>query len=206
MIGCVQTKLLLVLCILTFMVGLSGPALAQQGPPGNDKIHAFPNRGKIGPCDVPPVWGKKFPGADRFVAVLDGAAYCDQETGLVWEGTPDTVLNWSEAIAHCADREVGGRKGWSLPMREQLASLVDTNSALCNGGGPCLPDGHPFQNVQSLFYWSATTFASDPTLAGAVNFLNGDVIGVLRIPEVGGHVWCARGGQVFDGNTHNTLH
>ena len=191
------------------MVGLSGPALAQQGRPGNDKIHTFPNHGKTGPCDVPPVWGKKFPGADRFVAVLDGAAYCDQETGLVWDSTPvnaGTTFGWGEAIAHCATREVGDRKGWALPMREQLASLVDTNSALCNGGGPCLPDGHPFQNVEPLPYWSATVAASSPSAAWEVNFVNGSLGAISDKFMTNYHAWCVRGGQSFDGNTHNTLH
>jgi hypothetical protein len=154
----------------------------------NDKIKAFPRHGKTGPCDMPPVWGKKFPGANRFVAVLDGAAYCDQETGLVWERSPAGVFDWIMAIAHCANREVGGRKGWSLPMREQLASLVDTNSVLCIGGGLCLSDGHPFQKVQSASYWSATTTAGSPTFAWVVNFFFGGVL--VRNLGGTGHAWC----------------
>lgn len=160
----------------------------------NDTIQAFPGPGATGPCDVPPAGGKKFSGADRFVAVLYGVAYCDQETGLVWEVSPaGGFFDWAGAISHCATREVGGRKGWALPMREQLASLVETNSFLCTGGGLCLPDGHPFQNVQSANYWSASTTAGSPTFAWLVNFFLGGVL-VVKL-DGKGHAWCVRGGQ-----------
>lgn len=75
-------------------------------------------------------------------------------------------------------------------MREQLASLVDTNSVLCIGGGLCLPDGHPFQNVQSASYWSATTTAGSPTFAWVVNFFFGGVL-VMNL-DGKGHAWCVR--------------
>jgi hypothetical protein len=85
---------------------------------------------------------------------------------------------------------VGGRKGWALPLREQLATLVDTQSALFTGGGLCLPDGHPFSDVQSA-YWSATTGAVAPTLAWFVDFSNGNVLNGNK--DGVGHAWCARG-------------
>jgi len=82
-------------------------------------------------------------------------------------------------------------------MREQLASLVDTNSGLCTGGGLCLPDGHPFQNVQSANYWSASTTAGSPTFAWLVNFFFGSVL-VIKL-DGNGLAWCARSGQSYDG-------
>ena len=163
-----------------------------------DKVHAFSRRGRSGPCDVPSVGGKKFPDGDRFVTVLNGGAYCDQETGLVWEGTPRAgYFGWAGAISHCTTREVGGWKGWSLPMREQLASLLDINSVLCIGGGLCLPDGHPFQNVQAASYWSASTTAGSPTFAWLVNFFFGGVL-VMNL-DGNGLAWCVRGGQSYEG-------
>ncbi len=166
-----------------------------------------------GPCEVPPVWGKMFDGADRFVAVLDGAAYCDKETGLVWEAAPAVIggpnnngfQTWDVAIIICSRREVvAGRKGWALPLREQLASLMDRQSALCTGGGPCLPDDHPFSDVQSAAYWSATTVETNAANAWGVNFDAGSVSPGSKASIVG-RAWCVRGGQVFDGNTHDTF-
>ena len=156
---------------------------------------------------VPP-WSQIIPAAQRFVLVMGDAAVLDKETGLVWERSPDvTHWKWTDALAHCANREVGGRKGWHLPLREQLLSLVDTTGT----SGLALPDGHPFLNVQPSFpyYYSATTHAFDPTVAWGVAFdiSSGGATGFIKdnfalLP----YAWCARGGQAFDGNTHNTLH
>ncbi len=145
--------------------------------------------------------------SDRFTCLWpdgDGqpTAVRDNETGLVWEQSPDPnpQANWQEAIRHCAGREVAGRKGWSLPMREQLASLVDTTSQSCTNDNICLPDGHPFDpaGVQSAFYWSASSDALLPTNAWFVLVVSGNV----RTSNKGNgilHAWCVRGGQVYDG-------
>jgi len=157
-----------------------------------DTLYAFPGLGRTRPCDVP------FPGADRFVGVLNGGAYCDQKTGLVWERSPaGGFFGWAKAVNHCATLQVGGWKGWSLPMREQLASLVDINSVLCLGGGLCLPDNHPFQNVQSAGYWSASTTVGSPTFAWIVNFFFGSAL-VMNL-DANGLAWCVRDGQSSDG-------
>jgi hypothetical protein len=63
---------------------------------------------------------------------------------------------------------------------------------------PTLPTGHPFTNVQSNFYWSATTRAVNTSDALGVSFIDGLV-------NIGGgktnvyFVWCVRGGQGIDG-------
>ncbi|MCA9423091.1 MAG: DUF1566 domain-containing protein [Nitrospira sp.] len=132
--------------------------------------------------------------SDRFTCLFGDTVVRDNETGLVWERDPDTgVRTWIHAISHCARREVGGRKGFHLPMLEQLATLVDSSNS-----DPTLPTGHPFLNVQSAEYWSATTDAGDPADAWVVGFgsgsmdVKGKANGVI-------HAWCARGGQAYDG-------
>jgi len=160
-----------------------------------DKIDTLSRLTMTDSCAVPPIWMKKFLGTSRFVAILNGAAYCDQETGIVWETSPSGgSFDWVRAITHCATREIGARKGWSLPSREQLASLVDTNSGLCTGGGLCLPETHPFQNVQSANYWSATTTAGSPTFAWVVNFFFGSSLVINWNGD--GLAWCMRGGEL----------
>jgi len=135
---------------------------------------------------------------------LNGGAYCDQKTGLVWERFPaGGFFDWAKAVNHCATLQVGAWKGWSLPMREQLASLVDINSVLCRGGGLCLPDGHPFQNVQSAGYWSASTTVGTPTFAWMVNFSFGSAL-VMNL-HANGLAWCVRDGQPSDGQDLATI-
>ena len=129
----------------------------------------------------------------RWVKVWDGAAYCDRETGLVWDGEPvDAVDDWPSAPLRCINRIVGGttgQKGWRLPAIPELASLVDTSSSTCPG--LCLPDGHPFKNVKSARYWSASTQAGDPTDVWDVNLSNGDVVATFM--GVAARWWCVRG-------------
>ena len=51
----------------------------------------------------------------------------------------------------------------------------------------------------------ATTVVDDPTSAWFVTF-SGGIVGNANKVSSGFRAWCVRGGQVFDGNTHDTLH
>jgi uncharacterized protein DUF1566 len=197
-----QTRRTLTLgCFVATMMGIgAGPAQAvtSAGP-----YYAEPSWDQKLQCDTQAT-------CPRFIVLSNwsSAAVLDRETGLVWERSPDaTPRTWIQAISDCAGREVGGRKGWHLPMQEQLATLVDTTGTGVDviGNPVKLPDGHPFQNVRSALYWSATTDADAPTLAWFVFFGNGNA-GTSVVKTNGNPVWCVRGGQSFDGNTHSTLH
>jgi hypothetical protein len=145
----------------------------------------------------PPSWDTQINSSGRFKVLGDfgNAAVLDRETGVVWEQSPDTnTRSWFDALNHCYQRTVGGRKGWRLPTIEELASLIDPNNP---GGNPDLPPGHPFSNVQSSGYWSATTYAAVTNNAWLVDFPDGAVLiaGKAATP----FVWCVRGGQGIDG-------
>ena len=123
----------------------------------------------------PPSWDKVINGQGRFKVLngFNGAAVLDKETGLVWEQSPSTTSRtWTTAITECYNKNVGGRKGWRLPTVEELASLVDPSNPT---GNPDLPPGNPFDDVLSIFYWSATTDAVDTSDARGVNFAGGNV-------------------------------
>jgi hypothetical protein len=63
-------------------------------------------------------WSTKLPSPSRFtvLSAFGDAAVRDDETGLVWETTLETTeLSWTDACTACADKDVGGRKGWRLP-------------------------------------------------------------------------------------------
>jgi len=142
--------------------------------------------------EIPPTWSQTIAGAERFELVLGGAGVLDKETGLVWEQSPSTsTYTWLSAISHCAALNVGARKGWHLPTIEQLASLVDSSQS-----NPSLPSGHPFSNVQSNGYWSATTYAGSTASAWRVYFYNGIVDVLAKTFDY--YAWCVRGGQSHD--------
>ena len=155
----------------------------------------------------PPFWDDQVNNTGRFKVLSEfgGAAVFDKETGLVWEKSPGDTdgdgdvdtnddLTWANARSHCANKNVGGRKGWRLPSFAELASLVDPNNP---GGDPDLPPGHPFLNVQSSLYWSATTSAVSTGTAWVVDFNDGNV-GTNDKTTPQGFVWCVRGGMNAD--------
>ena len=138
-------------------------------------------------------WDQVLPAAQRFVILpaFNSDAVLDKETGLIWEKSPATTAgNSSNARSTCANKAVGGRKGWRLPSMPELASLVDPSVA---SPGPTLPQGHPFLNIQPSNYWSASAHVENPTLTWGVGFGNGSVLGVSK--SFDNRVWCVRGGM-----------
>jgi len=148
-------------------------------------------------ADLLTTWDTVIIGATRFRVLVgfNNAAVLDRETGLVWERSPDTgTRDWLSAHRFCIDRSVGigNRKGWRLPTVQEIVSLVDPTR-----NPPSLPVGHPFTNVQPDFYWSATTFGENPSLAWGAGFEN-------DLTEPGARfttkttarlVWCVRSGH-----------
>lgn len=125
----------------------------------------------------------------KVLAGFNNEAVLDQETGLVWERSPDTT-EYSYGAGHfrCNDQAVGNREGWRLPTVQELKSLVDRTQA-----NPSLPSGHPFSNVQSDWYWSATHMALDPAGGSwVVNFGDGGSSTFGKTTT--NFVWCVRSG------------
>lgn len=116
----------------------------------------------------------------RFTLVMGGEAVKDNKTGLLWEQSPDLIHDtWSESV--------GGQKGWRAPSVEELKSLIDSSQT-----DPALPEGHPFSNIKSEIYWTATPSKSDDIVAWQVSFFTGEPVtdqksGTRRI-------WCVLGG------------
>jgi len=138
-------------------------------------------------------WDQALPAAQRFVILMafNSDAVLDKETGLVWERSPQTTaVSSSNVRLTCANKAVGGRKGWRLPSLSELASLVDPSVA---SPGPTLPSGHPFLNVQSTNYWSASAHAENPALMWGVGFNNGAALSLSKSFDQ--RAWCVRGGM-----------
>jgi hypothetical protein len=169
-------KSVLGLWAMSICLGVSAPAQADA----------------VGPYYATPSWDQTLPAATRFIVLSNfaSAAVLDRETGLVWEHSPSTSsFDWLNASFHCIDLNAGGRTGWRLPTVQELLSLVDRSVS----PGPTLPSGHPFTNVQSAVYWSASTAASNTDLAWGVSFVKGGLGSVGKSLSV--FVWCVRGGQ-----------
>jgi Protein of unknown function (DUF1566) len=148
-----------------------------------------------GPYYANPAWDQKLPASTRFVVLLDWnkEAVLDRETGLVWERSPQTIVEtWTVARFTCTNKTVGNRKGWRLPSIPELASLIDPTQS-----NPALPLLHPF-NVLSANYWSATSDANGPLVgAWVMNLGNGGgfLVSKTFVPPISLQVLCVRGGM-----------
>jgi len=117
----------------------------------------------------------------------------DKETGLIWARDANLAgltKQWQDAIDYCSSVPLGHRKGWRLPTREELSSLIDTSQL-----DPAVPSDHPFINVQSNVYWSSTTHETDSTFAWYVSMNAGVVISFDKTAYC--YVWPVRGGNGY---------
>lgn len=154
------------------------------------------------PATAPPVkeellagvirnWDKALPASQRFVilSAFNNDAVLDKNTGLVWEKSPQTTTTtWNVARTTCANKAVGGQKGWRLPSPAELRSLV---GPFVDSPGPTLPPGHPFLNVQSASYWSVVPDADLPSYARYADVFLGNVLSLFK--SFSFPVWCVRG-------------
>ncbi len=109
---------------------------------------------------------------ERFSLVHDGEAVKDEQTGLLWEQSPDLIHDvWSASVARCATKTVAGQKAWRAPSVEELKSLIDLDQQ-----DPALPPKHPFANIKSEIFWTATPSPTDDIVAWQVSFFSGQAV------------------------------
>jgi hypothetical protein len=108
----------------------------------------------------------------RFTLVLNGAGVRDARTGLIWEQEPDREHDvWGRSNERCTTKTVGGQSGWRGPTVDELKTLIDPTQH-----DPALPAGHPFSNIKSEIYWTATPDPKDDILAWQVSFFSGEPV------------------------------
>lgn len=137
------------------------------------------------------------PPSPRFIDNGNGTI-TDNLTGLIWVKNANAFSTqiWTNAVATCnnltsgtaglTDGSTAGQ--WRLPNVKELQSLIDYSNF-----SQALPSGHPFFGVQSLNYWTSTTYMASTTFAWAVNLDTGVLNGFGKTN--GAYVWPVRGGQ-----------
>jgi len=136
-------------------------------------------------------WGKQ----PRQFVVLGTGDVLDERTSLRWQQTPGAPGNmvsscdkgnactWQEATDYCEGRGNGSR----LPEKKELMSLLDNRVP---SPAPFLAAGHPFQKVESAFYWSAMANASSlPAFWDVVLETDDEPNGTEAASF---HAWCVR--------------
>ncbi len=145
----------------------------------------------------------------RFTDNGDGTI-TDNLTSLVWlKNANQLESTWQGAIDFCtslsaagnADLTDGSLAGdWRLPNRSELKSLLNLNYS-----NPCISnqsgagqwaEGNIFNNVQSDWYWTNSTYMNNTDMAWAVEMAEGSINGFRKVPtNDGAYVWPVRGGH-----------
>jgi len=146
----------------------------------------------------PPDKNKTLPATDggpdgcnssRFKCVMGGEAILDKQTGLTWSRNvhiANVAKPWQEAVKFCKDLEIGDRKGWRLPTKEELITILDTSQS-----DPALPAGHPFKNVGGIrewkTVWTGTVYEGNSNSAYIIALYTGRVSDELKLFDY--HIW-----------------
>jgi hypothetical protein len=135
-------------------------------------------------------WDTNNLSASRFTTAFPGAVL-DNNTGLVWEQAPTSMLSWTDARFQCLNNPVpavGGTRGWRLPSVVELVSLIDQPQ----GKGMPIIIPSVFTGVQLGNYWSVTSIVDGGTNNRySVSFQDGSV-GTTPKTNLS-YVWCVRG-------------
>lgn len=122
----------------------------------------------------------------------DNGTVLDNNTGLVWQQTPETDrLQYADSFAYCASLDLGDLTNWRVPTIKELYSLADFRGELLmpEEGDPRpyidtdafdfeYPDGGMIFAGQ---YWSSTLYIKGPVMNGAnqgafgFNFADGHI-------------------------------
>ncbi len=91
----------------------------------------------------------------------------DQQTGLIWQQSESGRMPWLEAVRYCNQLELGSSRGWRLPFKDELSSLVNGI-----GAGQHL-DKSAFPEVEQEVYWSLSREEQQPDQVWGVSFADG---------------------------------
>ncbi len=113
----------------------------------------------------------------------------DSASGLIWQDDNEAqtiTKTWTEAIAYCEAKELGGYTDWRLPNQNELRSIIDKSKTY-----PSL--SATFVNFASSFYWSSSTHAGNSGSAWFVYFDSG--VDGADYKTYSYYVRCVRAGQ-----------
>jgi|GEM_PF-664649 len=111
----------------------------------------------------------------------------DTYRGYVWQKSDDGVTRgWEGAKSYCYGLDLDNYSDWRLPTIEELQTIIDYTTY-----DPALST--EVIQGRSYIYWSSSTHAYDPYSAWAVDFYDGFVSWVDKIPS-SILVRCVRGG------------
>lgn len=91
----------------------------------------------------------------------------DQVTGLIWQQDASGRMPWLEAVRFCNQLDLAGARGWRLPFRDELKTLITPGAA-----GSML-DEQAFPGAQTEVYWTLSREEQQPDQVWGVSFVDG---------------------------------
>ncbi|SHI59347.1 Protein of unknown function [Malonomonas rubra DSM 5091] len=91
----------------------------------------------------------------------------DRESGLIWQQQSSEKMPWLEAVRYCNQLELADSRGWRLPFRDELVSLVN------NVGAGQYLDNSAFADMAAEVYWSLSREEQQPDQVWGVSFADG---------------------------------
>ena len=159
---------------------------------GEDYFPPPPDKSKILPAND---GGPDGCNSSRFKCVMGGEAVLDKQSGLTWARNAhiaNVTKAWQEAVKFCQNLEIGNQKGWRLPTKEELITILDTSTS-----GPSLPDGHPFKpgegHLKWRAVWTGTIYEGNSNSAYRVGIGDGRVGDELKVFDY--RIWPVLGGK-----------
>jgi uncharacterized repeat protein (TIGR01451 family) len=159
-------------------------------------VIACPATGQDGDWQAGVTWP-----SPRFTDNGDGTV-TDNLTGLIWLKNANCfgVQTWANALnaantlnsGECGLSDGSAEGDWRLPNRKELRSLINYGQA----DSATWLNGQGFINVQSVVYWSSSTYAFNTGLAWIVYMWDGYVVADYKTPYY--YVWPVRAGTLGD--------
>lgn len=205
-----QHKILLV--ITTVMVFLMSGYVVQapifagslEPPPGATDTSGNPVPTMKSLDHITPTWSQMLTTSERFEIIhynsFASFYVLDKQTGLVWQGYSSTA-RWANAVESCYKKE-DPMPGWRMPTIEEIASLLVRPPAPDINTAPPpseLPDGHPFDNVQSTYWSISTNPDGDGSSVYVLNIGSWPLVSELDKGTSGIGVMCVLGGNNLNG-------
>lgn len=129
----------------------------------------------------------------------------DNNTGLMWQQTPDFERhNYYDAFDYVDELEIGGYTDWRLPTIKELYSLINSDGYLdpddTSNSQPYLYDEYfDFEYVEGMSYagqyWSSTLYVKGP-------LQNIEIEGAFGFNFADGHIKSYETGLYWDGSEY----
>ncbi len=106
-------------------------------------------------------------GAASTLKVRNDGTVLDQTTGLIWQQGESGRMPWLEAVRYCNQLDLASSRGWRLPFKDELKSLLGTI-----GSGEKL-ETKAFPEVEAEVYWSLSREEQKPDQVWGLSFADG---------------------------------